>query len=159
MRDALPSKHLVIRTSWLYGAAGPCFPRTILARAISDQEVNVITDQIGTPTWSADLAAATVALAEAGATGTVHFASRGHCSWYEFAVEICDELARRRGTVAVPVHPVLTADRPTAARRPRWSALDCHRYTEITGREPPRWRDALRRFMDHELEAMTGHGG
>ena len=155
VRDALPSRHLVVRTSWLYGAAGHCFPRTILARAAAGHDVTVISDQIGTPTWTADLAAASIALLEAGATGTVHFASLGHCSWYEFAMAICDELAQRRGTASVMVHPVSTADQPSAAPRPRWSALDSRRYTAVTGREPPTWRDALRRFMDHHPEVLT----
>jgi len=159
VRTALPSRHLVIRSSWLYGAAGRSFPATILARAAAGEDVSVVSDQFGNPTWSADLAAASVALLDAGATGTVHFASRDHCSWYDLARAICSEYAERSGTPAVAVRPIRSADRPTPAARPSWSALDTRRYAALTGQQPPSWRDALRRFLDAHMEALTHQGG
>jgi len=159
VRKALPQRHLIVRTSWLYGAGGPCFPATIASQAASGLELHVVSDQIGSPTWTVDLASAAVALLRAGAVGTVHFSSRDHGSWYDVAAIICRELAGRRPGAAVSVRPVPSTDRPTGAPRPRWSVLDCRRYTSLTGRRPPAWRDALRSFLDLHLDTLTNRSG
>ncbi len=81
-------RHLIVRTSWLFGPGGRNFVEAILLRAKSGEPLRVVTDQVGRPTLAADLAEAVVRLLDAGAQGTVHFANSGQCSWFEFAQEI-----------------------------------------------------------------------
>ncbi len=157
--ELLPDDHLIVRTAWLYGAHGPCFPRTILNHATSSELLEVVTDQVGCPTWTADLARATAALLQADARGTVHFASADHCSWHELAevlLEIGGQLFPLRAQAVKPV----TSDvwkRP--AQRPAWSVLDTARYTALTGRTPPHWRDAIERFLArHAHDLLVPYG-
>src|SRR5690349_11936543 len=86
VREEHPDGHLVVRTAWLYGAHGSCFPRTIARVARERGEVKVVDDQVGQPTWTADVAATIAALVHKDApAGTYHATSAGRCSWYEFA--------------------------------------------------------------------------
>jgi dTDP-4-dehydrorhamnose reductase len=89
VRAALPDRHLVVRTAWLYGAHGGCFPRTIARVAREKGEVAVVDDQLGQPTWTVDVADLVLRLVEAGVpAGTYHATSSGQCSWWEFAREV-----------------------------------------------------------------------
>ncbi len=155
VRDALPREHLIVRTAWLFGAAGPSFPRSILEQALHSPELSVVGDQTGCPTWSADLAEGIVALLDAGARGTVHVCGGGACTWHEFAVAICDEV-RARGVelAATGIRRRESTYRPGTAPRPAWSVLDTSRYTELTGRALPPWRDGLCRFLDRHLDDL-----
>ncbi len=155
IREILRRDHLIIRTAWLYGEAGRSFPRSIVEQALVSKELQVVDDQTGCPTWSADLAEGIVALLDAGARGTVHLCARDGCSWHAFAQAICDEL-RTRGVdlVVRTIHPTRGALRPGTAHRPPWSVLDTSRYAELTGRPAPAWRDGLRRFLDRHLDDL-----
>ena len=89
VREEHPGGHLVVRTAWLYGAQGGCFPKTIARVARERGEVKVVDDQVGQPTWTADVAATIVALVQAGApAGTYHATSSGRCSWFDFAQQV-----------------------------------------------------------------------
>lgn len=142
----------VVRTSWLFGPGGRNFVRAILDRARAGQPLDVVTDQIGRPTLSLDLADALLDLVEAKAPGGVwHAANEGHCSWHEFAVEIVRAagLDRAVGTKTAAQHAagVVAAGRPTPAPRPAWSVLDTTKLAALRGRPLPHWRDALQRHL------------
>jgi dTDP-4-dehydrorhamnose reductase len=136
-----PTRHTVARTSWLFGAGGPCFPATILRLASERDELKVVDDQVGCPTFTGHLAVALIELA-ARATrplGIVHAAGSGTCSWYEFSREIV-----ARAAVDCAITPCTTAEMPRPATRPANSVLASER-----GDVPrlPHWRDGLSEYM------------
>lgn len=132
---------LIIRTAWVYAAAGNNFVHTMLRLMASRDEVRVVADQVGTPTHALSLARAIWALD--GHSGIFHWTDAGITSWYDFAVAIQDEaLSLGLLTRAVPIIPITTADYPTPARRPAWSVLDKGSAFAIAG--PARhWRHEL----------------
>jgi len=133
---------LVIRTQWLYGNGGRHFVDTILDRARRGTPLRVVHDQIGAPTWTEDLSEATLALIDAGATGTYHLANAGSCSWYDFAQRIVAEAG-----LAVEITPCTTAESPRPARRPAYAVLSTAKAQALLGRTLPPWETALRRFI------------
>ena len=146
---------LIVRTAWVYGATGHNFVRTMLRLMAEHDEVRVVADQIGTPTFAPHLAAALWALYAAGARGIHHYTDSGAASWYDFAVAIQEEaLALGLLTRAVPVIPIATADYPTPARRPSYSVLDKAATFALLGGPAPHWRDGLRRM----LKDVKDHG-
>ena len=136
----------VLRTSWVYGPYGRNFVDTILAKARQDGKLRVVRDQVGAPTYTADLAEAIVNLAESHARGIVHFTNAWHCSWHGFAQAIVDMAG-----LDVPVEPVTTAQFPRPARRPAWSVLDLERYHTLTRRKPRPWPEALSDYFAAHL--------
>ena len=135
----------IVRTSWLFGRGGKCFPATILKLAATSAEIHVVNDQRGSPTYARDLAAALLELCRKQACGIVHATNAGDCTWFEFAREIVQraELAAMSPT---DVKPIDTADFPRPARRPAYSVLSpesLHAY----GIRMPDWRDALGRYL------------
>ena len=142
VRSLLPGRHLVVRTAWLYGAHGRCFPRTIARLAGGQDRVPVVDDQVGQPTWSVDVADLVVRLVERGVTGTVHATSSGRASWWEFAREV----VAAAGLPTEVVVPVSSAAFPRPAPRPGFSVLGHDRLLRA-GMEPigdwrERWRVA-----------------
>jgi len=140
-RAALAHGHLVVRTAWLYGAHGRNFVRTMLDLAAGHGTVAVVADQVGQPTWSADLAAQIVALARAGApSGVYHGTNAGQTTWYGFAREIF----AAAGADPARVTPATTAELARPAPRPAYSVLG-HAGWARAGLPPMRhWRDAFR---------------
>ncbi|MBX6383683.1 MAG: dTDP-4-dehydrorhamnose reductase [Microbispora sp.] len=140
-RAALEHGHTVVRTAWLYGARGRSFPATMIRLAAERETVPVVTDQVGQPTWSADLAARLVALGRSDAPGGVyHGTNAGRASWYELAREVFTLLGADPGRVV----PTTAAAFARPARRPAWSVLGHGRWAEA-GLPPMRhWREALR---------------
>jgi dTDP-4-dehydrorhamnose reductase len=142
--------NIVLRTAWVYAAAGRNFVLTMLRLLREKQQARVVCDQIGTPTWAAGVAAAIWGLIESEAPGGVyHWTDLGVASWYDFAVAIHDEaLARGLLARAVPITPILSADYPTRARRPAFSALDAsatRALIQVPGRH---WRHNLGAMLD-----------
>ena len=138
--DVLPDV-CIARTSWLFGTGGKCFPDTILKLAASRPALDVVNDQRGCPTYSADLARAIISLCRGGARGIVHVTNSGNCSWFEFAQEIVKDAG-----LASAVRPVSSAQMARPAPRPAYSVLSAtslRRYAI----EMPSWQDALRRYM------------
>lgn len=135
---------LIVRTAWVYAAAGNNFVKTMLRLMAERDEVRVVADQIGTPTHAATLARTIWTLAQGNRNGVFHCTDAGVCSWYDFAVATQEEaLARGLLERRVPVLPIRTEDYPTPARRPAYSVLDKTATWAITG--PARhWRDELR---------------
>lgn len=120
VRDEHPGGHLVVRTAWLYGAHGGCFPKTIARVARERGEVKVVDDQVGQPTWTADVATTIVALVQADVpAGTYHATSAGRCSWYDFAQQV----VVAAGLESSAVQPTRSADFVRPAPRPSYSVL------------------------------------
>jgi len=134
--------YLIVRTSWLYGAAGRNFVTTIRDLAAERDELTVVSDQRGCPTWTCDLADAIVALLATDVTGVVHASGSGACSWYEFAVEIV-----RQSGLTTPVKPIPSTEMKRPAPRPANSVLDNSKLAELTGFRFPDWRDSLAAFL------------
>ncbi|MGI6418765.1 MAG: dTDP-4-dehydrorhamnose reductase [Thermoguttaceae bacterium] len=139
--------HLIVRTAGLFGPAGPAsrgsFVETMLRLAECGKPIRVVSDRFASPTYTCDLARAIESLLRAGATGVYHVVNAGAATWHEMAVEIL----RLAGRHAV-VEPVLCADHPSAAARPRFSALDTRKYDQTPGRFPmPRWNAALAAYL------------
>ena len=131
----------IVRTSWLFGMGGKCFPGTILKLAATRREIDVVDDQRGSPTYAPDLARAIAELCHRGATGIVHVTNEGECTWFEFAREIVS--AAGLNTIVRPT----TSDqfiRPAA--RPKYSVLS-PRSREQYDIAMPHWKDALRRYL------------
>jgi len=135
--------HLVVRTQWLYGIHGKNFVETMLRLATEKQELAVVDDQIGSPTWTMDLSRAIRALLEKGCRGTYHAANAGFCSWNEFARAIFAEAG-----LSVTVNPMSTAELGRPAPRPLYSVLDCSKLTRDAGFQPQPWREALRQYLE-----------
>lgn len=135
-------RHLLIRTSWVFGPGGANFVDTIRKAAATRPELRVVTDQRGRPTYSADLAGGTFTLIDRDAEGIVHVANADECTWHEFACEII-----RRCGLATPVHPYTSAEFPRPAKRPAYSVLDTARCDSLTGRPLRSWRDALVAYL------------
>jgi len=148
--DALGERALVIRTAWLYSAHGSNFVKTMLRLLREREEVRVIADQIGTPTWANSLARTIWAAVQAPrVSGILHWTDAGVASWYDFAVAIQEEaLARGLLSRAAPVHAIATSDYPTAAQRPSYSVLDKTETTRLLGVTPVHWRANLRLMLD-----------
>ncbi|MCA8975901.1 MAG: dTDP-4-dehydrorhamnose reductase [Planctomycetes bacterium] len=147
----------VTRTSWVYGPGGRNFPRAILERARAGQPLKVVTDQVGRPTLTCDLAAAMLDLVESGAPGGIyHAANEGFCSWHRFAVDVL----QAAGLGDVEVGEQLAADLDRAAPRPSWSVLDTTRLREVRGLAMPHYTAAIARYLEleDELTAAAGDG-
>jgi len=142
-------EHIILRTSWLYGIYGQNFVKTMLNLATRKQKIRVVSDQYGSPTSAADLARAILTISDRlhpGSDidwGTYHYCGRGVISWHTFAEKIM-ELARLHGGIrTAQVEPVATADYPTQALRPVYSALDCGRISKHFGLDPQPWQKSL----------------
>jgi dTDP-4-dehydrorhamnose reductase len=145
---------IVLRTAWVYAAAGRNFALTMLKLMREREQVKVVSDQIGTPTWAGGLAAAIWDLTE-GQTpaGVYHWTDLGVASWYDFAVAIQEEaLARGLLRRAAPIVPIVTAEYPTRAARPAFSVLNTAATRERIAAPAVHWRHNLRKMLD-ELHA------
>ena len=131
----------ILRTAWMFGMGGKCFPDTILKLAANRPALDVVSDQRGCPTYSLDLARAIVQLCRKGAKGIVHATNAGHCSWFEFAREIV-----KRAGLPTEVRPVSTQQMARPAPRPAYSILST-RSLQPYGIAMPTWQDALQRYL------------
>ncbi|SOB81124.1 dTDP-4-dehydrorhamnose reductase [Sphingomonas guangdongensis] len=144
---------LILRTAWVYAPTGGNFVRTMLRVMAERDEVRVVADQIGTPTYAPGLADAMWQLAAQDHNGIYHYTDSGVASWYDFAIAIQEEaLALGLLNRAVPVVPIRTADYPTPAKRPHYSVLDKSKTIAALGYAPPHWRSNLR-VMLSEIKA------
>ena len=132
----------IVRTSWLFGVGGKCFPNTILKLAANRPALDVVDDQRGCPTYVVDLARAIPQLCRQNAGGIVHVTNAGDCTWFEFAREIV-----RSAGLSTTVRPVTSAQMARPAPRPAYSVLSGARLRQL-GIEMPSWRDALRRYLE-----------
>ena len=158
--QSLSDNYLLIRTSWLYGVNGKNFVRTILektdaklfvhdtmaragARQTHPSTISVVNDQIGSPTYTRDLAAAVDLLIFQNQKGIFHVTNRGHCSWYEFAARILKEA----GVDNVEAKPIKTSQLQRPAMRPAYSVLSIQKFITFTGKTPQPWQLALQDYL------------
>jgi dTDP-4-dehydrorhamnose reductase len=135
-----PERHTIVRSSWLFGVGGPCFPATILRLAAERGELKVVEDQIGCPTFTGHLAQALVGVAtrESPPVGILHVAGGGTCSWFEFAREIVASSG-----VSCEVRGCTTAEMPRPATRPAYSVLRSEHDAPVL----PDWRHGLAEYL------------
>ena len=129
---------LILRVSWLCGAYGNNFLKTMLRLSAERSEIRVVADQFGAPAFCEDVVKQTIDLVQLDASGIFHVGSQGLCSWFEFATEIMKIWER-----SCKVIPITTAEFPTKALRPAFSKLDTRAYEERTGQVCPDWKSSL----------------
>lgn len=143
---------LILRTSWVYAAGGSNFVRTMLRLMREKEELGVVADQIGCPTWVSGLAQAVWGLARKNAAGVWHHSDAGSASWYDFAVAIQEEaLALGLLSRAIPIRPIATSDYPTPAARPAFSVLDSSSTRDLLQDGHTHWRINLRTMLQEEI--------
>ncbi|NCJ05545.1 dTDP-4-dehydrorhamnose reductase [Synechococcales cyanobacterium C] len=147
-------RHFILRTAWVYGAYGKSnFVKTMLRLGAEREELRVVMDQVGSPTWARDIGGAIAALLQAANTseaslyGTYHFTNSGVASWYDFAVAIFEEAQYLWFPLQVKrVVPITTAEFRTPAHRPAYSVLSTTKIAGLMG-TPPHWRTSLRKML------------
>lgn len=144
IRDLLPAC-CILRTSWVFGAGGKCFPDTILKLASTRSELEVVSDQRGCPTYTTDLARTIIQLCRLQAEGTVHATNRGACSWFEFAFEIL-----KGADLKTTVRPTTSDKFVRPAPRPAYSVLSSASL-EKYGIVMPTWQNALERYLTERM--------
>lgn len=152
-------RFFIVRTGWLYGPGGKNFVETIIRLAKEREELRIVADQAGSPTYTEDLAQAIFNLLaldqsrEEGQSsgplyGIYHFSGEGVCSWYEFACEIVAQLRKAGASVkAERILPIKTTDYPLPAPRPAYSVLSKDKYRNVTGAKVPLWQESLSRYI------------
>jgi dTDP-4-dehydrorhamnose reductase len=140
----LSKNFTLVRTSWLYGRHGKNFVKAILQRAKNAQKLEVVTDQVGSPTFTPDLAGAVRVLMEGGHTGTFNVTNRGSCSWYEFARRILD----LSGFEHLEIKPITSDMLERRALRPKNSLLSGEKFAAATGKVLRFWQIALRDYLE-----------
>ncbi len=136
-------KHVIVRTSWLFGVNGPNFVEAIRNQIQKGTNpLRVVNDQRGRPTYTPHLVEALIRIANLDARGMIHYADEPECTWYDFARAIVEEVG-----ASVDVKPVSTEDFPRPAARPAYSVLSTERYERLTGVRPEEWREGLREYL------------
>jgi dTDP-4-dehydrorhamnose reductase len=137
--------YLIVRTQWLYGVYGRNFVETILALADERDHIEVVHDQEGSPTYTADLSRAIADLVTKDLRGTFHVSNSGSCSWYDFALEII----RLANSSRVEIVPISSAALNRPAKRPPYSILNCQRLEQEAGILMRPWQQALQDYFQH----------
>lgn len=149
--DAAGDKAIIVRTSWVYAAGGANFVRTMLRLMRERDELRVVADQIGSPTWAKGLATTIWGLVAKDATGIWHHRDAGIASWYDFAIAIAEEAHALGLLDRIPaIHPIASSDYPTPARRPAFSVLDVSATRTFLDDEAAHWRSNLRTMLKEE---------
>lgn len=149
--------HIIIRTAWVYGNGGKGnFVKTMLRLGKEREEIRVVADQIGSPTWTGDLAEAIsqiIPLLGSETFGTYQYTNSGVCSWYDFAIAIFEEAAQLGFPLKIQrVIPITTSEYPTPAKRPAFSVLSTVKISALLGTYPPHWRQGLRQMLAREVK-------
>lgn len=139
-------KYFILRIAWVFGVNGKNFIKTMLRLGKEKGAVSVVNDQIGSPTYTADLAVLAVDMIQTDKYGTYHATNEGLCSWYEFACQIFNE-----ANMDVKVTPVSSDAFPAKAKRPSNSRMDKSKLTENGFSPLPGWQDALKRYLKEIL--------
>ena len=147
---AASDRHFIVRISWVFGINGNNFVKTMLRLAETRTDLNVVADQIGSPTYTYDLSRLLCDMIVTDKFGTYHATNEGLCSWAEFAAEIM-----RLGGKSTAIHPIPTSEYPTRAVRPLNSRMSKDKLEENGFCRLPHWKDALARYLD-ELNQAQG---
>ena len=136
-------KALIFRTAWLYSEFGNNFLKTMMRLTAEKEQLNVVFDQVGTPTYAGDLALAIFSIIEAGVyagnEGIYHFSNEGVCSWYDFAVEI----ANASGNTSCRINPCHSSEYPSPVTRPPYSVLDKTKIKNTFDIDIPHWKESM----------------
>ena len=141
-------KYFIVRTSWVFGINGNNFVKTMLRMGKKQEEVNVVADQIGSPTYTYDLARLLCDMVQSEKYGIYHATNEGVCSWADFAKEIMT-LGNRK----CKINPITTEEYPTKARRPKNSRMSKDKLQEKGFSKLPPWQDAVKRYIE-ELKSQ-----
>lgn len=144
--------HLILRTAWVYGTHGKSnFVKTMLRLGAEREEIRVVADQIGSPTWAKDIAQTITQLIpqlSPEISGIYHYTNSGVASWYDFAIAIFEEAQLLGFPLKIQrVIPITTPEYPTPAHRPAYSVLSCAKISAVLGTHPPHWRQELRQML------------
>ncbi|MGC9796386.1 dTDP-4-dehydrorhamnose reductase [Fervidobacterium riparium] len=140
-------KYFIVRTSWVFGENGNNFVKTMLRLGKEGEEIKVVNDQVGSPTYTKGLAKLLADMVQTEKYGIYHATNEGYCSWYEFAVEIF-----RIAEMDVKVIPITSEEYPTKAKRPKNSRLSKRCLDENGFEKPEKWKSALFRFLSQTLK-------
>lgn len=146
--EAHPEGAMAVRTQWLYGPRGGHFPGTMLRLAAERDRLNVVADQVGSPTSTLELAPALWDVLQTGAPGIYHAACEGEASWYDLAAATI----AAAGIEGVTVEPCSTEEFPRPAQRPKYSVLDCTKLAELRGGPLAPWKNALETYLGSTAE-------
>lgn len=146
--EKLSYKYFIVRIAWVFGIAGHNFIKTMLKLAKERDSLTVVDDQIGSPTYTADLSKLLVAMIQTDKYGRYHATNEGYCSWYEFAKEIF-----KVAGVEIDVKPVDSSAYPAKAKRPANSRMEKAKLDEMGFKRLPSWQDATRRYIE-ELQKL-----
>lgn len=141
-------RFLIVRTSWLFGHDGKNFVETILTLTKERNQLSVVNDQTGSPTYVSDLSEAIINLLEFEVKGIVHVVNSGSCSWFDFAEKILECAGKRR----VSLTAISSSKLGRPARRPANSVLSCERYFQTTGKRMRHWEEGLRDYLKKRKE-------
>ena len=136
-------RYYIVRIAWVFGVSGNNFIKAMLNKAKTTQKVSVVSDQVGSPTYTRDLAVLLVDMMETDRYGIYHATNEGICNWYEFAKEIF-----RQAGADVKVNPVSSDEFPAKAKRPHNSRMDKSKLVQNGFRPLPTWQDALKRYLE-----------
>lgn len=142
LTQSLSTKYFIVRTAWVYGEYGNNFVKTMLKLAAEKDEIGVVHDQVGSPTYTVDLATFIIDLVQTDKYGIYHCTNSGSCSWYEFAQAIFEEAG-----ININVRPLTSNQFPRPAKRPNYSVLDDMALRLNDFSQPRHWREALNSFM------------
>lgn len=156
IRESNTHRHIIIRTAWVYGVGGKGnFVKTMLRLGKDREEIRVVSDQMGSPTWTGDLAQAItqmIPLLTPENFGTYHYTNSGVASWYDFAIAIFEEAKALGFPLKIKrVIPITTPEYPTPAKRPSFSVLSSVKISSFLGNYPPHWREGLRQMLAQEV--------
>lgn len=153
--QAIGGDTVILRTAWVYGAGKTGnFVKTMLRLGSEREEIRVVSDQIGSPTWTRDLAQAILELSQSNETGIYHCCNSGVASWYDFAVTIFEEAKKLGFPLTIDrVVPISTDQYPTPAKRPFFSVLSTAKLSALVGNHPPHWRQSLRQMLSEFLNS------
>jgi dTDP-4-dehydrorhamnose reductase len=145
-------KHIILRTAWLYSEFGKNFVRTMLNLTATRPRLNVVFDQVGTPTYAGDLATAIFAILTAGPkeSGIFHYSNEGVCSWFDFTKSIAgmaDQISPDGNRLACDIQPCHSDEFPSPVKRPAYSVLDKSKIKQTFGLQVPYWTDSLRKCL------------
>lgn len=151
------TEYYIIRTSWLYGPNGPNFVETIIRLATEREELGIVADQTGTPTYTGDLADAIWrlitpksdnSLPVTAPYGVYHYSNKGECTWFDFACEIVRQLREANVSLKVKqIKPITTEEYPLPAKRPVYSVLSKQKIIAATGMRIPPWQESLQQYL------------
>lgn len=146
-------KYFIVRIAWVFGQNGKNFVRTMLNLGKTHDKLTVVDDQVGSPTYTPDLAKLLVDMAESDKYGIYHATNEGFCSWYEFACEIFRQASEFDNAYKnVSVSPVTSDKYPSKAKRPSNSRMNKNKLTENGFEKLPAWQDALRRYIEFDSQ-------